>query len=247
VAVEFGLLTVGAYLLGSVPSAYLVAKWSRGIDIRHYGSGNVGAANILTVVSKRWGIPVIIFDLVKGMILVYVARWIGLGIIQQVTVGLAAIIGHNWPVFLYFKGGRGALTLLGVAIILAPQLALPLFLIVIISGLFHQMALGMLVAIIALPVGSWFFSQPLGITEDFLELTLGFVAIFLVAVVRRLTVPRADIAASISTPELLFNRLIFDRDIRDREAWIHRIPLQAGSAERTPRQEKKQGKDPQIK
>ena len=245
-AVEFGLLTAGAYLFGSVPSAYLVAKWSRGIDIRHYGSGNVGAANILTVVSKRWGIPVIIFDLVKGMILVYVAQWVGLSVIQQVTVGLAAIIGHNWPIFLHFKGGRGGLTLLGVAIILAPQLALPLFLIVIISGLFRQMALGMLVATIALPVCSWFLGQPLGITEDPLGLTLGFLAIFLVTVVRRLAVPRSAIATSISTPELLFNRLFFDRDIRDRKAWIHRTPLQTGSAEQTSGQEEKQGKDPQT-
>jgi len=242
VTVEFVLLIVGAYLLGSVPAAYLVAKWSRGIDIRQYGSGNVGAANISTIVSKRWAIPVITFDLLKGMILVYVAQQIGFGIIQQATVGIAAIVGHNWPVFLRFNGGRGGLTLLGVAIILAPQLALPLFLIVIISGMFRQMALGTLMAITALPVCSWFFSQPLGITEDSLGLTLGFVAIFLVTVIRRLTIPRADIAASVSTGQLLVNRLLFDRDIRDREAWIHRIPLQADSSEQPPKQPKKQQK-----
>jgi len=239
---NLGLLTVGAYLLGSVPAAYLVAKWVRGIDIRQYGSGNVGASNISTVVSKRWAIPVIIFDLVKGMVLVYVAQKIGLGTTQQVVVGLAAIIGHNWPVFLRFNGGRGGLTLLGVAIILAPQLALPLFLIVIIFGLFRQMALGTLVALIALPVCCWFFSQPLGITENPLELALGTLAILFLAVIRRLTVPRADIAASVSTGQLLLNRLIFDRDIRDREIWIHRTPLQAGSSEKPPKQPENQRK-----
>ena len=61
--IKFILLILGAYLLGSVPAAYLVAKWSRGIDIRQYGSGNVGAANVLAIVSKRWAIPVTIFDL----------------------------------------------------------------------------------------------------------------------------------------------------------------------------------------
>jgi len=242
VVVEFGLLTVGAYLLGSVPAAYLVAKWVRGIDIRQYGSGNVGAANISTIVSKRWAIPVIIFDLVKGMVLVYVAQRLGLGTVQQVTVGLAAIIGHNWTIFLRFNGGRGGLTLLGVAIILAPQIALPLFLIVIIFGLFRQMALGTLVALTALPVCTWFLSQPLGITENPLELSLGTLAILLLAVIRRLTVLRADIAASVSTGQLLFNRLFFDRDIRDAKAWIHRTPLQASSSEKPPRQTEKQGK-----
>lgn len=239
--VEFGLLTVGAYLLGSVPAAYLVAKWVRGIDIRQYGSSNVGAANVSTIISKRWAIPVIIFDLVKGMVLVYVAQRTGLGTTQQVVVGLAAIIGHNWPVFLRFNGGRGGLTLLGVAIILAPQIALPLFLIVIIFGLFRQMALGTLVALTALPVCSWLLSQPLGITENPLELALGTLAILLLAVIRRLTVPRADIAASVSNRQLLFNRLFFDRDIRDAKAWIHRTPLQVSSFEKPTKQPEKQG------
>ena len=64
--ITFILLLLVAYLLGSVPSAYLIAKWTRGIDIRQYGSGNVGASNISTVVSKRWAIPVTIFDIGKG-------------------------------------------------------------------------------------------------------------------------------------------------------------------------------------
>lgn len=117
---------VGAYLLGSVPAAYLVAKWSRGIDIRQFGSGNVGASNVLTSVSRRWSIPVIIFDLVKGLLAIYIAQLIGLGVTQQVAVGLATIIGHNWPVFLCFAGGRGGLTIMGVTLILAPKLALSL-------------------------------------------------------------------------------------------------------------------------
>ena len=102
-AFQFILTIIGAYLLGAVPAAYLVARWARGIDLRQYGSGNVGAANVITTVSKRWGISVVIFDLLKGMVVVYVARWIGLDIVQQVAAGLAAIIGHNWSVFLGFS------------------------------------------------------------------------------------------------------------------------------------------------
>lgn len=224
-AVEFWLMIIGAYLLGSVPAAYLAAKWSRGIDIRQYGSGNVGAANVTTIVGKRWGIPVIVFDVAKAMIAIYVAQRIGLGATEQVATGLATIIGHNWPVFLRFRGGRGGLTTLGMAIILAPELALSLLAMLLVFALFKQTALGTVLAIAALPVGASLLSQPLGITEP-LPLSLGFLATFLLTVIRRLIRPRAPIAASVSTGQLLVNRLLFDRDIRDRKAWIHRAPIE---------------------
>jgi glycerol-3-phosphate acyltransferase PlsY len=224
--VEFTSTVIGAYLLGAVPAAYLIAKWARGIDLRQHGSGNVGASNVITVVSKRWGIAVIAFDLLKGMVAVYMARWIGLDIGQQAAVGLATIVGHNWSVFLRFSGGRGGLSIAGVVIALAPLLGLSLLAFTLIFGLFRQMALGMILAAAALPVSSWFLGQPLGITEQPLPLSLGFLAIFLVTIIRRLTVPRAAIAASVSTGELIVNRLLFDRDIRDRETWIHRTPIQ---------------------
>jgi len=241
VVVEFGLLIVGAYLLGSVPAAYLVAKWSRGIDIRQYGSGNVGASNVLTVVSKRWAIPVIVFDLIKGMAIVYIAKLIGLEMYQQVIIGIAAIIGHNWPVFLRFSGGRGLLTFFGVALILAPKLALVLVVMAFVSLPFKLFATGTLSVITLLPISSWFLSQLFGI-EERLPITLGFLVMLLIVVIKRLTAPQTSVTASVSTGQLLVNRLFFDRDIRDREAWIHRAPLQAGSSEQPPKQPEKQGK-----
>ena len=87
--IKFVLLVLAAYLLGSVPTAYLVAKWRRGIDIRQYGSGNVGASNVSTIVSKRWSIPVTIFDIGKGALTVWLAQLLGLGAAQQITVGIA--------------------------------------------------------------------------------------------------------------------------------------------------------------
>ena len=239
--VEFGLLILGAYLLGSVPAAYLVAKWFRGIDIRQYGSGNVGASNVLAVVSKRWSVPVIIFDLVKGVVAIYAAQWIGLGIAQQVMVGVAAVVGHNWPVFLRFNGGRGILTALGVIAILVPWLA-PVILVIAFSfAPFHRLALGVFLATISAPIAVWFFSEPLGVAGK-LAVTLGFSAVFLIVVFRRLAAPRTSLTASVTLGRLVVNRLLFDRDIRDRGAWIHRTPLQAGSAERPLGQEAKQGK-----
>jgi len=224
-AIEFVLSLLGAYLLGSVPAAYLAAKWSRGIDIRQYGSGNVGATNLLGLTSKWIAIVVIIFDLVKGMAVVWAAQLIGLGIAQQVTVGLAAIIGHNWPVFLRFNGGRGLLTILGLALFLPlingliPWEIIAFFALAVI-GLFtiHSIPLGTCAGVAAMPLLSWRLDEPL-------PMTLGFLAMFLIMVIRRLTAPKTSVTASVPPGQLLLNRLLFDRDIRDREAWIHRQPL----------------------
>ncbi len=221
--INFILLVLGAYLLGSVPAAYLAARWSRGIDIRQHGSTNVGASNVLATVSRRWAIPVIVFDLVKGMVVVYIAQLIGLEVYQQVTIGIAAIVGHNWPVFLRFNGGRGLLTTVGVLFVLAPWLALIMAAFAYAWAPFRQLALGTLCALILLPILSWFLSEPLGI-ERALPLTLGFSAMLLLVVIRRLTAPKTPLTASVSTPQLIINRLFFDRDIREREAWLRRKP-----------------------
>jgi len=229
-AIEFGLLTLGAYLLGSVPAAYLAARWFRGIDIRQFGTGNVGASNLLSLTSKRIAIPVIIFDLGKGALMVWVAQLLGLDITQQVTVGLATIIGHNWPVFLRFNGGRGILTTLGIVFILVPRPWLGLIVLVIAYGMapFRQLALGTIIAVASLPIFSWFLPQLFGIEKP-LPITLGFVAIFLLAVVRRLTAPQTIFTASVTPRQLFVNRLLFDRDIRDRKAWMNkRLPEQQG-------------------
>jgi len=219
VAVEFGLLTLGAYLLGSVPAAYLAGRWSRGIDIRQYGDGNVGATNLMRLTSKRLAIPVVIFDLGKGALMVWAAQLLGLDITQQVAVGLAAIIGHNWPVFLRFNGGRGIFTSLGVISILVPWLGLIALIIAYGMAPFRQLALGTIIALVSLPIFSWFLPQLFGIEKPLL-ITLGFVAIFLIVVIRRLTAPRTVFTASVTPRQLLVNRLLFDRDIRDRETWI---------------------------
>ena len=231
-AIDFGLLTLGAYLFGSVPAAYLAARWSRGIDIRQCGDGNVGSTNLMRLTSKRVAIPVVIFDLGKGALMVWIAQLLGLDITQQAVVGVAAVIGHNWPVFLRFNGGRGILTSLGVISILVPWLGL--IVLVIAYGLapFHQLAVGVFLAVIFAPIAAWFLSQPLGVT-DRLPLALGFLAIFLIVVIRRLTAPRTIFTASVTSGQLFVNRLLFDRDIRDRKAWIdRRLPEQQGKQEK---------------
>lgn len=218
--IAFILLIPGAYLLGSVPSAYLVAKWSRGIDIRQYGSGNVGASNVLAVVSKRWSIPVTVFDIGKGALIVWIAQLLGLGAAQQVTVGIATVIGHNWPIFLRFQGGRGMFTILGVATMLSPKLGLIALVLALILAPLRQVALGATAALVSLPFLSWFLSRPLGI-EARLPVTLGFTALVLIVLSRRLVAPRTRLSEAVPPVELVINRLLFDRDIRDRKAWVN--------------------------
>ncbi|MFC1871130.1 glycerol-3-phosphate 1-O-acyltransferase PlsY [Chloroflexota bacterium] len=220
--IEFIILLLIAYLLGSVPAAYLATRWSRGIDIRQYGSGNVGASNVLRFTSKRVGIPVIVFDIGKGMAAVWAAQFVGLGSLQQVLIGLAVISGHNWPVFLRFKGGRGILTTLGVILMLAPWLALIMAIIAFSFAPFHQLAPGVLLAMLSAPVLAWFLSPPL-VSADRTPVTLGLVAMSLIVAFRRLAVPRSSLASSVTRGELFFNRLLFDRDIRNREPWINHI------------------------
>ena len=240
--IKFVLLIIDAYLLGSVPTAYLVAKWRRGIDIRQYGSGNVGASNVLTVVSKRWSIAVTVFDVGKGALAVLVAQQLlGLGAAQQATVGIATIIGHNWPVFLRFQGGRGIFTSIGVITMLSPKLGLIALVFTSLFTPFRQLPLGVILVLIILPILSWFFGQPLGIKEP-LPITLGFLAILLIALFRRLSAPRSSISASVSTRELIINRLLFDRDIRDRDAWIHQAPPEVSSTEQPLGQPEEPGK-----
>lgn len=222
---SFIMWLIAAYLLGSVPIAYLIARLSRGIDLRQYGSGNVGASNLLKSTSRWLTLPVILFDCGKGALAVGAANLLGMDIAQQVALGLAAIIGHNWPVFLRFSGGRGNLTTLGVAIMLPSvnylfpwSATAALTLTAIGAFIIHDTAVGAGTGIASLPLVSWAVGEPLPIT-------LGFLVIFLIIFIRRLTARQTSVTVSVSRGQLFINRLIFDRDIRNREEWLRRKPL----------------------
>ena len=113
-------LIVG-YLLGSVPFAYLLARRHRGIDLRVAGSGNVGAANLLRTTTKKIGVSAMALDVSKGIASVLVARQIDPGTTGPAVAGIAAVLGHIYPVWLGLRGGKGVATTCGVFSILAPQ------------------------------------------------------------------------------------------------------------------------------
>jgi glycerol-3-phosphate acyltransferase PlsY len=217
---QFVLLGIGAYLLGSVPAAYLAVKWSRGVDIRKVGTGKVGAANVLSAGPKWLVVPVALFDIGKGAAPVWIAQIIGLNAAQQVTVGLLAIVGHNWPIYLGFKsGGRGVFASLGVIMMLSWKLGLIMLIFPYLWAPIKQVALGVFLALVALPFLSWFLAEPMDI-KDRLPVTIGLIALSLMGILKRVVARRSDLSKGIPLGRVIINRMLFDRDIADRRLWI---------------------------
>lgn len=142
-----------AYLLGSISFSYLVTYKLKGIDIRQYGSGNAGATNTFRVVGGGPAALVFLLDSLKGMAAVGIGELFGGDPFLLMATGVTAIIGHNWPVFLRFRGGKGIATTIGVTALLTFQAAL-------VSGIFavltilltRYVSLGSLVFVTLLPI-----------------------------------------------------------------------------------------------
>ena len=120
-----------AYLIGSIPTAVWLGRYFYNIDIREFGSGNAGATNAFRVLGKKAGISVMIFDVLKGFLcanLAYVVAHYDPGTDQfinfQITLGMSAVVGHIFPVFAGFRGGKGIATLLGMVLAIHPYAAL---------------------------------------------------------------------------------------------------------------------------
>jgi len=160
-----------AYLLGSIPISYLIAKGLKGVDIRKHGSGNVGATNVLRTLGKAPAITALALDAIKGVIAVTLLSNIFYrysSIIDyeslRILMGLAAICGHIWPIFLKFKGGKGVATSAGVLLILAPKvLGIALLIWFIMILITRYVSLGSVLASISLPITAAFMAKPLNL------------------------------------------------------------------------------------
>jgi len=109
------------YLLGSIPTGYIAGHLLRGWDIRQMGDGNAGAANAFHQLGAKAGVSVFLVDVGKGALAILVAQMASLSLAAVLFAGAAAVIGHNWPVFLGFRGGRGESTTIGVLMAVIPQ------------------------------------------------------------------------------------------------------------------------------
>lgn len=146
------LAVVASYLIGSIPVGYLVAR-SMGVDIRQHGSGNIGTTNVWRTLGKVAGIIVLLGDVGKGVLSVLIGRQYGAEGTELLT-GLAAMVGHSWPVFLGFKGGKIIATGAGVLLGIAPLSALIAFAVWLpVVAISRYVSLGSIAAAISLPTG----------------------------------------------------------------------------------------------
>jgi glycerol-3-phosphate acyltransferase PlsY len=153
------LFLIGAYLLGSIPTAVWIGKYFYKIDVREYGSGNAGATNTFRVLGKKAGIPVLLIDVLKGfaaVCLAYLSHYTRNSnqlINLQLVLGIASLLGHIFPVFASFRGGKGIATLLGIILAVHPYAALvsmSIFIIVLLTT--SYVSLGSMIAAVCFPV-----------------------------------------------------------------------------------------------
>lgn len=155
------LTIIIGYLLGSIPTAYIAGRLTRGKDIRSLGGGNMGALNAAREVGPVVGLIVLLVDIAKGAGAVLIARYLGVSLLWVYLAGFASITGHCWPVFLKFRGGKGAATTIGVFLALAPAaFACCVPVLVAIVLLTSNITLGMAGAMALFPLFLWAFGQP---------------------------------------------------------------------------------------
>jgi glycerol-3-phosphate acyltransferase PlsY len=211
------LLIAGGYLAGSIPTAYLVSQWLRHLDLRDYGSGTVSGSMVYEHVSK-WGIvPVGLFDIGKAALPAWVALELGFGVPVVLLAGLAAVVGHNWPLFLQFHGGRGLSTYAGLLVVLFPPGLLWLLGFLVAGWLLGDSAPFALAAMITLPV----LANALGGSEAVFVAALAMVVITLI---KRLEANRRPLPPpGAERRRVIVLRLFFDRDIADHTGWIRQV------------------------
>lgn len=146
------ILIALAFVLGSIPFGIIAAK-ARGVDLKKVGSGNIGATNVLRSLGKWPAVITLIGDIVKGTLAVAIGRYCGVEPLYEGLIGMAAIAGHNYSLFLGFKGGKGVATSVGVLLLYTPQAALVTVLIWIVVVLVTKYSsLGAIVSFALLPL-----------------------------------------------------------------------------------------------
>ncbi len=151
---------VGSYLLGAIPTSYWVVRAARGQDLRTMGSGNLGATNLYRQLGWKFAVPVGLFDALKGAIPVAVfGPWAGLDVLASIGLGLLAVVGHVWSIFVGFRGGKGVATGGGIVLGVAPFAfvgALVAWILVVkFTG---YVSLGSIVSAALLPLLIWLFN-----------------------------------------------------------------------------------------
>lgn len=143
---QYALVIIVSYLLGSIPSGLVLGKL-RGLDVRRYGSGNIGSTNVLRTVGIGEGVVVLGADVLKGVVATVMGRYIIGTPAGEMAGGLAAVVGHDWSIYIRFQGGRGVATAAGALLVMSPEVTgagIGIFIIVV--ALTRYVSLGSMMA-----------------------------------------------------------------------------------------------------
>jgi glycerol-3-phosphate acyltransferase PlsY len=172
---DIGLAVVAillGYLMGSVPSAYILLRLVKRIDIRTTGSGNVGALNTYQQLGPIGGIGVLLADVSKGVLAVYLPQWIGAPDWAGYGSAVSVVAGHTWPLFLGFRGGKGAATALGVGLALAPiPVAIGLVPVIIFGLAIRNIVIGVVIGLVLVNTVAIITGESWALVVTFLVLT----------------------------------------------------------------------------
>jgi glycerol-3-phosphate acyltransferase PlsY len=220
----WALLVVGGYLMGSIPTAYVVARWLKHMDLRRYGSGTVSGSMVWEHVAHWAIVPVGLFDVGKAAFPTWLGLRLGWGMPVALLAGLAAVAGHNWPIFLHFTGGRGLGTFMGVLAVLFPW-GFPWMLAFLgIGYALGDSAPWALASLLTLPL----FAHRLGGPEIVNQACGGML---LLTLAKRLEANRRPLPPS--GPErwsVILRRAFLDRDIASHKEWIEQRPEKQAEA-----------------
>jgi len=209
-----------SYLWGSLSPTNFVARWRRGIDLRAYGSGNVGGMNLGVLLGKRWAVAIGALDWAKGLLPALVARLVGADWTSVVLISLATVVGHDWSLYLGFKGGRGVAATIGLLFAWDLRLALLFLAIITIGWVANHGAPSCMIALVLLAPVAWLIAAPM-------EIVWGSVALLVITIIKRLEANRLPLPRDAREKRLvLLRRLWLDRDIESDREWQERGMIQ---------------------
>lgn len=168
------LLILISYFIGNFSTSYYVGRILGKIDIRDYGSGNAGSTNVLRTLGKKAAVLTLLGDLLKGVVAIYIGNRFGTGLVV-LACGVAVVVGHNWPILLGFKGGKGIATTIGVGLTVKPISALICIVIgIIILYRYKYVSLASIIAISVFPLALLIY----GVNYFIFGLILALLAIY---------------------------------------------------------------------
>lgn len=211
-----GLGLLAGYFLGSIPFSWILVRAHRGIDMRYYGSRTVSGTMVGVLVSKPAAVLVGILDILKALVPVYAGRLLMPDSFLPEAIGVGVFLGHSWPVWLGFQGGRGVSVILGSLIPVFPLGPLVILVGLGLGKIFRAGAIMVIVSLALLPVLALSLHQPMPVANFCFFL-------FLLTVIKRLEANREPLPKR-GKLLVLIRRLLLDRDIADYQKWLSRKP-----------------------